>query len=235
MLGDIKMKKIDELISKANERQSVDERICFIMNYFLENVSYNYAYLFVMGYAMETISAVSDSFELAINKTQTDGDEKFSLTRSIFKGESRIFNDILQIRDSNSGDYSKFIAELRAYLTGELSSHLENENLVYQSVETIIRKIEEGLREKIKFDIDENEYCVNPDISKVLIDFFLEPKKYFPPEFDNGLITNGICRDYTDYLVPILKKAGKEAAIALCEKYIPIPAICQPAIDALIP
>ena len=38
-----------------------------------------------------------------------------------------------------------------------------------------------------------------------------------------------------DIVLPILKKAGKEAAIALCEKYITIPAICAPAIDALIP
>lgn len=205
------MDNIDELISKANQIQSADERTRFIMNYFLENVNYNYAYLLMRGYAIETISAVSESFDLAINKTQTDGDEELSLTRSVIEGESRIFNDILQIRDFNSGDYSKFIAELRAYLTEELSSHLENENLVHQSVETVIQKIEEGLREKIKFNFEGNEYYMNWDISKVLIDFFLEPKKYFPPKFNNGLITNGVCSDYTDYLVPILKKAGIEA------------------------
>ena len=92
-----------------------------------------------------------------------------------------------------------------------MSSHLENENLVHQSVETVIQKIEEGLREKIKFNFEGNECYMNWDISKVLIDFFLEPKKYFPPKFNNGLITTGVCSDYTDYLVPILKKAGIEA------------------------
>lgn len=205
------MENIDELISKANEIQSADERTLFIMNYFLENVRYNYAYLFAKGYAQGTISGVSNNFGIAINKTQTDGDEEFSLTRSIIQGESRIFNEILQIRDQNSGDYSKFIAELRAYVTRELSSHLGNENIVSQSVETVIQKIEEGLREKKKVSIKGNEYDMNYDISKVLIDFLLEPKKYFPPEVDNGIITNGVCEDYTDYLVPILQRAGIEA------------------------
>ena len=205
------MDNIDELISKANQIQSADERTRFIMNYFLENVRYNYAYLFAKGYAQGTISGVSNNFGIAMNKTQTDGDEEFSLTRSVLQGESRIFNDILQIRDQNSGDYSKFIAELRAYITGELSSHIGNEAIVSQSAETVIQKIEEGLRQKKKVTIKGNEYDMNYDISKVLIDFLLEAKKYFPPEFDNGLITNGVCEDYTDYLVPILQRAGIEA------------------------
>ena len=38
-----------------------------------------------------------------------------------------------------------------------------------------------------------------------------------------------------DIVLPILKSAGKQAAIALCEKYLPLPAICEPAIDSLIP
>jgi len=205
------MENIDELISKANQIQSADERTRFIMNYFLENVRYNYAYLFAKGYAQGTISGVSNNFGIAMNKTQTDGDEEFSLTRSVIQGESRIFNDILQIRDQNSGDYSKFISELRAYITRELSSHLGNEDIVSQSVETVIQKIEEGLRGKKKVNIKGNVYDMNYDISKVLIDFLLEAKKYFPPEFENGLITNGVCEDYTDYLVPILRRSGIEA------------------------
>ena len=205
------MENIDELNSKANEIESDDERTRFIMNYFFENVRYNYAYLFAKGYAQGTISGVSNNFGMSMNKTQIEGDEEFSLTRSIVQGESRIFNDILQIRDQNSGDYNKFIDKLRAYVTRELSSHLGNEDIVSQSTETVIKKIEEGLREKKKVIIKGNEYDMNYDISKVLIDFFIEPKKFFPPEFENGIITNGVCEDYTDYLVPILQKAGIEA------------------------
>ena len=136
------MENIDELISKANEIQHINERTCFIMNYFLENVRYNYAYLFAKVYIQGTISGVSNNFGIVKNKTQADGDEQFSLTRSIVQGESRIFNEILQIRDQNSGNYSKFIAKLRAYITKELSSHLGNENIVSQSVETVIQKID---------------------------------------------------------------------------------------------
>ena len=38
-----------------------------------------------------------------------------------------------------------------------------------------------------------------------------------------------------DIVLPILKNAGKQAAIALCEKYLPLPAVCAPAIESLIP
>lgn len=202
---------IDELLVQANEIEDIEERTKFIINYFLENVQYNYAYLFAKGYAQGTIFGVSNNFGLAINKTRADGDEEYCLTRSISQGESKIFNDILQLRDRNNGNYNQFIEELRSYITTELSSHLENENIVSQSVQIVIQKIEQGLREKKKVNFKGNEYNMNYDISKVLIDFLLEPKKYFPPEFDNGLITNGVCEDYTDYLVTILKKVGIEA------------------------
>ena len=204
------MENIERLISRANEIKSTDERTRFIMNYFFENVRYNYAYLFAKGYAQGTISMVSNNFKLAINKTKTNEDEEFSLTRSVIKGESKIHNEILQIRDRNSGNYSKFIEELRNYITRELNSHLGNKNIVSLNVESVIQKIEDGLREKKKVIIEGNECNVNYDISKVLIDFLLAPKKYFPPEFNNGIITSGVCEDYTDYLVPILKKAGIE-------------------------
>ena len=206
------MENIDELILKANEIQSLDERTRFIMNYFFENVKYNYAYLFAKGYAQGTISMVSAKPRISNNKTRIEGDGEYSATSSIVEGESRIFNDILQIRNQNSGDYNKFIEKLRAYVTRELSSHIGNKNIVSQSTEIVIKKIEEGLRRKIgKVRINGKEHDVNYDISKVLIDFLLEPKKYFPPEFENGIITNGVCEDYTDYLVPILQRAGIEA------------------------
>ena len=38
-----------------------------------------------------------------------------------------------------------------------------------------------------------------------------------------------------DIVLPILKNAGKQAAIALYEKYLPLPAVCAPAIESLIP
>lgn len=202
---------VEDLLAEAEKMQDIETRIKFIMNYFLENVKYNYACLFAIGYAQGTISGVSDKPGIAMNKTRAECDEEFALTRSIMQGESQIFNNILRIRDENSGNYNEFIQKLRSYITSELQGHLENDNLVAENVDDVMEKIEKGLRKKTKINFKGNEYEVNDDISKVLIDFLLEPKKYFSPEFNNGLIINGVCEDYTDYLVPLLKKAGIEA------------------------
>ncbi len=202
---------VEDLLAEAEKMQDIEARIKFIMNYFLENVKYNYAYLFARGYAQGTISGVSNDLKIAMNKTRAECDEKFAFTRSITQGESQIFNNILRIRDENSENYNEFIQKLKGYITSELQNHLENENLVAENVDDVMKKIEKGLRKKTKFNFKGNEYEANDDISKVLIDFLLEPKKYFPPEFNNGLIINGVCEDYTDYLVPLLKKAGIEA------------------------
>ena len=227
----IKIQSKDELISEAKKIQSIDERIHFIMDYFLENVRYNYAYLFLGGYAMGTISSVSNELDIIENKTKADGDERFSIPRYVTKGESAIFNNILQIRDQNSGNYDNFIKALKDYVEKELKSHLDNENVVSQNVEIVIQKIEKGLRRKKIFNSKGEDYSFNYDISKVLIDFILEEKEVhkdflsefntndegkmvyrnFPPEFNNGIITNGVCRDYEKYLVPILNETGIEA------------------------
>lgn len=200
-----------ELLSQVNKIKGTEAKTKFIMNYFLENVRYDYAYLFAKGYAQGTITGVSSNFTIALNKTKNKSDEEFALTRSIIQGESRIFNDILRIRDENSEDYNQFIQELRSYITKELKSHLGNDDLVTQNVDLVMKQIEQGLREKTKIIFNGNEYAVNYDISKVLIDFLIEPKKYFPPQFQNGLITSGVCEDYATYLVPLLQKAGIEA------------------------
>lgn len=201
----------EQLLEEALKIQDVEARTKFIMNYFLENVKYNYAYLFAKGYAGGSVSAVSNNFGIAVNKTKADGDEEFALTRSILKGESRIFNDILRIRDENEGNYEGFVEQLKTYITAELKDHLNNDKIIEENVDIIMRNVESGLREKTKINLKGNEFDVNFDISKVLIDFLLKPRNFFPPEFNNGLITNGVCADYTEFLVPFLQKAGIEA------------------------
>lgn len=203
---------VEELLVEAEKMQGIEAKTKLIMNYFLENVRYNYAYLFTKGYAQGTISAVSSHLDVTTNKTRVEGDEEFSITRSVLQGESQIFNDILRIRDENSGSYKEFIEKLRTYITVELRKHLGNDNLVSENVDTVMKRIEQGLRKKAKIHTKENGYyAYNYDISMVLIDFLLQPKKYFPPEFKNGVISNGVCEDYTNYLVPLLQKAGIEA------------------------
>ena len=201
----------EELLTEAKKIENIEDRTRYIMNYFLENVKYNYAYLFVKGYTQGSISRVSNNYNIITNKAKTDGDEEFAVARSINEGESRIFDDILKIRDENDGNYSKFTEQLRNYITLELKKHLANDKIVNGNVDLVLEKIEKGLREKGTFNYKGNEFKANYDISKVLIDFLLKPKEYFPPEFNNGLITNGVCADYTNYLVPLLQKAGIES------------------------
>lgn len=201
----------EELLTETKKIENIEDRTRYIMNYFLENVKYNYAYLFVKGYTQGSIYRVSNNYNIMINKTKTDGDEEFAVARSINEGESRIFDDILKIRDENDGNYSKFTEQLRNYVTVELKKHLANDKIVNENVDLVLEKIEQGLREKGTFNYKGNEFKANYDISKVLIDFLLKPKEYFPPEFNNGLITNGVCADYTNYLVPLLQKAGIES------------------------
>jgi len=205
------MKTRNDLVNQAMGIENKEARIKFIMNYLLENVKYNYAYLFAKGYAQGTITEVDDTYGPTINKTMIEGDSEISLARGIHKGESKIFNDILSIRDNNSEDYGNFISEIRKYISSELESHINNDTIISNSVEVIIEQIEEGLREKMTINFQGAKIPCNYDISKVLIDFIMEPKKYFPPEHSDGIITNGVCEDYTNYLVPLLQDVGIEA------------------------
>ena len=201
----------EELISQAKEIPDIESRIKFIMNYFLDNVQYDYSQLFLYSKCMGTMSAFSLDLYLQKNKIRAEGDGEISLVRKVIEGESRIFNDIIALRDKNSGNYAGFIEALKDYLTIEFSSILENNDLVVKNVELALEKIQQRLREKTIGKIDDKEIEMNYDISTVLTDFMIDYKKYFVPEFHNGLITKGVCRDYTEYIIPILQKSGIEA------------------------
>lgn len=201
----------EELISQAKEIPDIESRIKFIMNYFLDTVQYDYSQLFLYSKCMGTMSAFSLDLYLQKNKIRAEGDGEISLVRKVIEGESRIFNDIIALRDENSGNYAGFIEALKDYLTIELSSILENADIVAKNVEEVLKIIEQRLREKITVTINNQEKDLNYDISTILTDFMIEPKKYFVPEFHNGLITKGVCRDYTEHIIPILQKSGIEA------------------------
>ncbi len=202
---------VEELLKEAEKITDKENKVKFIMNYFLENVKYNYAYLFAKGYAGGDITAVSNQYGIAFNKTRDNGDQEFALTQKVIEGNSRIFEDILKLRDDNSGKYEEFIAQLREYITRELNKHLENDIIVSETVNTLMQRIMADLKKTQKINYNGEEFLINYDISKVLIDYFLNPNEHFPAEFNNGLIVNGVCQNYADYLVPLLQKAGIEA------------------------
>ena len=201
----------EELIARAKKFDKKEEQIEFIMDYFLEHVEYNYAYLFAKGYAEGDISQVKGTYGLAINKTRAEGDSEFAITQSPAIGDSKIHNDILKIRDESNNDYDKFISELRTYITDVMNSHIDNDEIVSKSVDSIMNQIVDGLRAKTKIKYNDVDIECNNDISKVLIDFILKPRDYFPPEYRNGLIINGVCEDYTIYLIELFKELGIEA------------------------
>ena len=92
-----------------------------------------------------------------------------------------------------------------------MNSHIANEDIVAQCVDTVMVQIENGLRSTKMIKYNGMDLECNYDISKVLIDFILKPGEYFPPEYNNGLITNGVCDDYTKYLVTLFNELGIEA------------------------
>ena len=47
---------VDQLIEQANLIENETERVIFVMNYFLQNVKYDYGYLLADGYMQGTIS-----------------------------------------------------------------------------------------------------------------------------------------------------------------------------------
>ena len=61
------IQNIDQLIDMAMKISSKDKRIQFVMNYFLNTVNYDYAYLFAAGYAQGTISQVDSGFRTKIS------------------------------------------------------------------------------------------------------------------------------------------------------------------------
>ena len=190
---------------------SKDERVQFVMNYFLNTVNYDYAYLFAKGYAQGTISQVDPGFRLKESKFEKDEISGVVLSRGVMEGNSTIFNDILKLQDESQGDYNSFINNLREYVANELKKHVGNEEIVEKNTNRFMSKLEDDLSNK-KLDVKLNgkEYTLNYDLSAVLIDYLLNANTNFPPEIQDGLMKSGVCDHYSDYLLPVMEKLGIE-------------------------
>ncbi len=202
---------IDELIGNANQIEDIEERIKYVLHYFLDNIQYNYAYLFLKGYAQGTVSKISDKYKLEPNPLKGEELEEFVLTRSIVEGESEIYNAIIALRDNSKGDYYTFIRKLREYIKTELSTHIDNNKIVSKNTQVAMNRIMECLCKKTIVNYKGIQFNVSNDISTVLTDFFLNPRKYLTPNMEHGILENGVCEDYAEYLTKLFQYMGIEA------------------------
>lgn len=207
-----KLNNINQLISESMKFESKDERIKYVMNYFLNSVNYDYAYLFAKGYMQGTISRVESGFRLIESKLENNDITEVVLTREIQAGSSKIFSDILKLQDKSQGEYNVFIQYLNDYVKNELKQHIENQEVVDRNTKKFIDKVENDLLYKKEIiTMEEEQYELNYDISSVLIEYLLNDKKNFPPIIQDGLIKSGVCDSYSDYLLSIMKKIDIEA------------------------
>lgn len=205
------IQNIEQLIVEAMKISSKDERIEFVMNYFLNTVQYNYAYLFVKGYVQGKGTKVDSRFELAESKLNKEDITRVVLTQDITAGGSSIFRNILKLQEESQGDYEVFKNNLRSYIKDELGKHIGNAHIVAKNTDNLIQKIENDLvNKKIDVELNGQQYSLNYDISAILIDYFLNIDTNFPPEIKNGLIMNGVCEHYTNYLLHTMEKIGVE-------------------------
>lgn len=206
------IQNIDQLIEEAMKIQSKDERLKFVMNYFLETVDYNYAQLFISGYMREGIESIDFGYRLVPPKFNNYGITDAVLDRRIVKGNSKIFNDLVKIEEECTENYEKFISSIREYIKQELAKHIQNENIVTENANDLAEKIGNDLiNKKIDVMLYEEDYSLNLDTSGLLMEYLLNVSNNFPMEVENGLLKKGVCANYTDYLLPLLKKLGIEA------------------------
>lgn len=206
------IRTMDQLIYEAMKISAKDKRIEFVMNYFLNTVNYDYACLFAAGYTQGTISQVESGFRLKKSKFEKDGISEVVLSRKVIEGESVIFNEILKLQEESNGNYDLFINSLKQFVENELKKHIRNEEILGKCISRFINKLEDDLLNK-KMDVtkDGKKYTLNYDVSSILIDYILDRNTNFPPEIQDGLIKNGVCEHYSDYLIPVMKKIGVEA------------------------
>ena len=218
MLAD-EIANAEQLIEEAKKIVDHDERLSFVMNYFLNTVQYDYAYLLIKGYLQETIervSAFSSDTDLIANPfrkgkftTIVDNEEKalddsICITTRIAQGKSEMLEKIDELTYNSNGDVEYFFKQLKDLLSDELLKHLDNPKIVNENVERIIEKLRNDM---VNGQII-GEYILCKDVKSIIIDYLLEPNKNMPPVIEDGLLKRGVCQHYANYLAELLPKIG---------------------------
>lgn len=220
------IENVEQLIEKANLIESESERVKFVMDYFLDTVQYDYAYLVADGYMQETISElypfdgekdiVPNPFKkgkitIPINGETQEFNDSFCFTLRISKGESQLLNKIVELSNNCNGDINVFISELFKILSDTLKEHLNNDEIVKLNISNLVSKIKQNMNPGRIIKTSNEQYFVSYDIKNVLLNYMLEPNKYFPPTEENGLLKKGVCQHFANYLQEFLPKIGIDA------------------------
>ena len=202
------IENVEQLIEKANLIESESERVKFVMDYFLDTVQYDYAYLVADGYMQETISElypfdgkkdiVPNPFKkgkitIPINGENQEFNDSFCLTFRISKGESKLLNKIVELSNNCNGDINVFFNELFKILSDTLKEHLNNDEIVKLNISSLVSKIKQNMKPGRIRKTSNEQYFISNDIKRVLLNYMLEPNKFFPPKEENGLLKKGVC------------------------------------------
>ena len=213
----------EELIKEANQLKSEQEKVSFIMNYFLNTVEYDYRYLLIKGYIQESIEEIApfnmeedlienpfkkEKLLLKLNGEERPFDDSYITTTRVSRGYSKLLEEIDTLEKTSQTE-EEFYDQLKRLLEQELEKHIDNKMIIEESIEKIIF----DLKERKRWGRITSKYFIGKDCKSILIENMLEPDKYMPPLIENSLLKKGVCKHYAAYLNDLLKEIGIKSVI----------------------
>lgn len=213
------------LVEVAKSQASESDSVMYLLNYFLQNVEYNYAYLFC-AMMQEDIYGMTD---LKLSSVVSDNGSEWFFDRKT-AGNSILFHEIV-----DSYEKSQDINIIREIVIRELEKHIDNNDIVKKEADTFIQSLLDNMSQKIVitpdivhqyqetpgFDFNglfdylskQNSLELDRSITAVLCDYLGDDNLHetMPPVIEDGVLKRGVCRDYADYLVDLLREVGIEA------------------------
>ena len=173
----------EELLEQANKISNQEERVKFIMNYFLQTANFNYAYLLV-SYTIPDGTKISLN-DLVANKSG-DPESTDVVWASTFDKTSKYLDGIIKIRENCNGNFEEFTTQLRNYLEEEAKGLVDNDQKAKETAQDFTQKIITDMRNTQVVDFDGTPVPLSKDITRVLAEYRLNLNKSFPEKMENG-------------------------------------------------
>lgn len=221
------IENVEQLIEQANLIDSESERLQFVLDYFFNTVSYDYAYLMAKGYIQGNIASVETEQDdrpiivvnpfkkgkitIPINGISEEFDDSYCVSYNVLEGKSELFDKIVNLYLNSGDNKANFMISLYNLLLEELEKHLGNTELASSNISRLIMKInKDTLIGKINRTSD-GQFFISSDIKRILLSYMLEPDKHFSSIIENGLLKRGVCQHYADYFADLLPRIGIDA------------------------